>query len=226
MVKTIEDTSVLTKENASELLESIKQIEITVPTPEVKVEPPKVSVTVPKINIPPAPEVNMPTEMGIKKPGWLTSLFNLKPIIISLQAIEKIIKGFNWPTSAGDPIAVRLSDGFEFYKARGGGGGYSFSGGGTHTQEMVPTILNHGKKTVTAAGTRVQLDNVTTLSVTIKALSTNTGIIYVGNSGVTSSNGFQLLANESVSLAVDNLNKIYLDSSVNGEGITYILVNQ
>jgi hypothetical protein len=87
----------------------------------------------------------------------------------------------------------------------------------------MPTTLRVGQTNVTTAGTRVQLSNLALLSgVTIKAKSTNTGVIYLGDSGVTSSNGHRLLASESVFIEIDNVNRLYIDSSVNGEGISYI----
>jgi hypothetical protein len=62
-------------------------------------------------------------------------------------------------------------------------------------------------------------------SVTIKALAANTGIIYVGDTAVASTNGFALLAGDSLSLDIGNLATVNLDSSVNGEGVTYIGIN-
>lgn len=86
------------------------------------------------------------------------------------------------------------------------------------------TTIATGKVTVTTAGTRVPLASVNTptKTVTIRALSTNTGIIYVGDVTVTSGNGFQLSKSESVSIDYHLLDTVYIDSSVNGEGITYI----
>jgi hypothetical protein len=81
-------------------------------------------------------------------------------------------------------------------------------------------------KTVTTSGTRVALAaSQSVKSLSIKALSSNTGTIYVGDSSVTSANGFRLLANESVSIDLANLNTVNIDSSVNGEGVCYIGVN-
>lgn len=92
--------------------------------------------------------------------------------------------------------------------------------------ESAPTAILNGKTTVTTAGTRVVLAaSTTSKSVTIKALSTNTGFIYVGNSTVSSTNGFQLLASDSVSMDISNLNTINIDSSVNGEGVSYLGLN-
>ena len=86
----------------------------------------------------------------------------------------------------------------------------------------VANIYN-GKTTVATAGTRVTLASSQAVrSVTIKALAANTGIIYVGNSSVSSTTGFQLYAGDTVTLDIANLNTVNLDSSVNGEGVTYI----
>lgn len=97
----------------------------------------------------------------------------------------------------------------------------------TNTDSIVtPTAVYNGKTTVTTAGTRVALASSQTVkSVTVKALSTNTGFIYVGNSSVANTNGFQLKAGDTVSLDLSNLATVYIDSSVNGEGITYIANN-
>lgn len=94
------------------------------------------------------------------------------------------------------------------------------------TTETVPTTIYNGKKTVTTAGTRVTLASSQAVkSVTIKALSTNTGLIYVGDTSVASTNGFQLSAGETISMDIANLNTVNLDSAVNGEGVTYIGIN-
>ena len=92
------------------------------------------------------------------------------------------------------------------------------------TIEEVPTAFSHAHKTVTTAGSAVQLSTATILSITIKALAGNTGFIYVGGSGVSSSNGFELDAGDSVTLAIDEADEIWLDSSVSGEGVSFIAV--
>lgn len=82
----------------------------------------------------------------------------------------------------------------------------------------------HGQKTVTTAGTELVLASSQALQsgVTIKALHANTGMVYVGKDPVTSSTGFVLDAGESIFVEVDNLADIYIDVSVNGEGVSYI----
>jgi len=94
--------------------------------------------------------------------------------------------------------------------------------------------VGQGEKTVTAAGTAERLAtgsryNVAVLSVTIKALSTNTGKIYVGDHEVASTNGLDLDPRDSVDLVGTekhpiNLSKIYIDSAVNGEGVRFIFL--
>ncbi len=84
------------------------------------------------------------------------------------------------------------------------------------------TIYNN-KKTVTTAGTRVTLNASQAVSgVTITALVTNTDLIFVGNATVASTNGIQLRPGGSVTLDIQNLNTVNLDSVVSGEGVTFI----
>jgi hypothetical protein len=88
----------------------------------------------------------------------------------------------------------------------------------------VPTAIVYGHTTVTTAGTRVPLGSSTTLynGVTIKALHANTGWIYVGSVTVASGTGFVLDSGEEIFLKIANLATIYIDSSVNIEGVSYI----
>lgn len=85
------------------------------------------------------------------------------------------------------------------------------------------TTISSGKKTVAVAGTAEALAGSTTIkSVTIKALAANTGNVYVGDSGVSSTNGFVLEAGETVSLDINNLTSVYIDVDTSGQGVTYI----
>ena len=88
-----------------------------------------------------------------------------------------------------------------------------------------PTTLSNGQKTVTTSGTAEALVGSSTLTesaVTVKALNGNTGIVYVGDSSVDSNNGYELSAGERISFEIDDLQKVYLDVSVNGEGVSWI----
>jgi len=98
----------------------------------------------------------------------------------------------------------------------GSGGG----GGGSST----PTTIYNNHVNVSTAGTRVQLTSTSTTiqRVTIKANEDNVGNIFVGNSNVDSSNGIVISAGESVDIMIDNLNKVYIDSETDGDGISYV----
>lgn len=82
-----------------------------------------------------------------------------------------------------------------------------------------PTTLIAFRTTVTTAGSRVQLaSNVLTIGAILEAPSTNTGLIYVGDVTVSSTVfGAELQPGQSTSVALDNTNRIYIDSSVNGD---------
>lgn len=88
------------------------------------------------------------------------------------------------------------------------------------------TGIGHGRKVVTTAGTDVVLAASTVAKVVIIMAETdNTGIIVVGGSGVdwtlATRTGITLSPGESVTLEVDNLNDVYIDAAVSGDGVTY-----
>lgn len=88
------------------------------------------------------------------------------------------------------------------------------------------TVVGNGKTTVTTPGTAVQVASTTAIgSITVKALASNAGKIYVGTSSVSSSNGFQLAAGDSVSLDINDPSKVWLDADNAGEGVTYIYLD-
>lgn len=89
---------------------------------------------------------------------------------------------------------------------------------------FVPTSVGNGHKTVTTAGTRVQLANIACKAVSIAAKADNTGKMYLGDSSVDATNGRILEPGESIDIAIDNLNRFYLDSEVDGEGISALWV--
>ncbi len=86
-----------------------------------------------------------------------------------------------------------------------------------------------GQKTVTTAGTAVQLGTQSIQGpLLVKALDTNTGVVAVGNDGagdVTVSNGLRLLKGESIEIEwIGSLDTLWLDSAVNGEGVSWIML--
>jgi hypothetical protein len=89
------------------------------------------------------------------------------------------------------------------------------------------SAVGDGSKDVTTAGTRVQLSgtSVSCKRVHIQAKVGNSGSIYVGGSTVATGRGIELIPLASITLNVSNLNLIYIDSSVNSEGVTYTYEN-
>lgn len=87
-----------------------------------------------------------------------------------------------------------------------------------------------GKTTVTTAGTAVALgsQDLYGASLFIRALSGNTGVVYVGNDGagdVASANGYEMNASDEVLISkVLNLGQIWVDAAQNGEGVTWLVV--
>lgn len=84
-----------------------------------------------------------------------------------------------------------------------------------------------GQKVVAAAGAAVILGNqLINGPLLIKALDTNVGVVAVGNDGandVTVANGLRLLKNEEIPFVfVGNLANLWLDSTVNGEGVSWL----
>jgi len=88
------------------------------------------------------------------------------------------------------------------------------------------SVAISGQIKVTTAGTEVQGSNVPLDNgVWIKALNANTGLVFVGNNGsgvVSSTTGFELAPGEVIPVPVANLNEIWVDSAVNGEGICWL----
>lgn len=86
-----------------------------------------------------------------------------------------------------------------------------------------PLTFYHGQKSVTTAGTEIALAAAQSIHhVTVKAHHANTGFIYVGKNPVTSATGYVLDAGEQVFIEVDDLADVFIDSSVNGEGVSFI----
>lgn len=103
--------------------------------------------------------------------------------------------------------------------------------------DLAPSAISGGIKTVTTTGTGEAL--VTTATpcqyVIINALSTNTGIAYIGGSDVdkTTKNGIALTvpadsagvkAPASCIIPIDDAAKIYVDVTVSGEGVQFVIL--
>jgi hypothetical protein len=86
-----------------------------------------------------------------------------------------------------------------------------------------------GRKAVTTAGTAVVLGTQQVAApLAVKANTVNTGLIYIGNDGagdVASTNGFSLAAGDVIIFEhVGHLGNIWIDSAVNGEGVSWLIL--
>ena len=89
----------------------------------------------------------------------------------------------------------------------------------------VTGFLGDGHKNVSVAGTAEVLTATSTPCnmICIQAKGSNGGEVFVGGENVTNNyqGGISLRAYESLILYAENLTQIYVDSTVNGEGVTY-----
>lgn len=93
-------------------------------------------------------------------------------------------------------------------------------------QPTAPSTPFNNKTTVTTAGTRVALgaSQALTIGVWIRAATTNTGLIYVGDSSVSASNGYELAPGEAQFFPIANRATINIDASANSQSVTYYAV--
>ena len=87
-----------------------------------------------------------------------------------------------------------------------------------------------GRKVVAASATAERLATATKCtSVTLTAETDNTGIVAVGSSAVVAAlatrTGIPLSAGDSVTIPVVDLSDIWLDTTVSGDGVTFVYVN-
>jgi len=86
------------------------------------------------------------------------------------------------------------------------------------------TTIYNGSKTVPTGTAEAIASTQAVSSVTVKALSTNTVAVYVGATGVTTANGFELLAGESLSLDIDDLADVFVISGSASQVVRYIAI--
>lgn len=97
--------------------------------------------------------------------------------------------------------------------------------------KYIPVNIIDGNMSVGTAGNRLQLStaNVPCVSVTMTARSANTGIVCIGGSSVVATSasrtGVPLSAGDIAIIEIINLNKLYLDATVSGEGVSYYYKN-
>jgi len=99
------------------------------------------------------------------------------------------------------------------------------------TRDKVFPNLSYGSDTVSSSGTAEALNGGTSLtvpkgaSVRIVALSGNAGTVYVGDSDVTTSNGYPLSAGKKIpdGIKIDDVSKIFVDVDTGGDGVKWIV---
>lgn len=93
------------------------------------------------------------------------------------------------------------------------------------------TDIVTGQKTVAAAGTPERVVATSTdisdgVSIILKAKTANTGSITVGNSSAnalnTGTSHFRLAASESISFQIKDLRRVWIDATVNDDGVEFI----
>lgn len=194
--------------------------------PNIKVPEANVSVTIPEIKLPTinVPEIKIP-KITVPKPEVTVNIpkqdfpaFPAFPTEMSV-GLENITRDYPLPVMMVDTKGKPLSMGgqsagkSDFFTIKAIEGYQSFGS---------------GRQTVTSAGTRVQLSStsVKCREVTVMSETDNTGLIAVGDSSVVAAEGSQrgiilLSGGSSVVLKINDLNMIYIDSSVSGDGVTY-----
>jgi len=91
--------------------------------------------------------------------------------------------------------------------------------------EEVAESFSHGQ--VDVGTSAVQLTTSATpckFGVVVKADDDNSGNVYVGGSGVTTSNGFRLGAGQGISLEIDDASKIYVIADSSGQKVHWIAI--
>jgi len=95
---------------------------------------------------------------------------------------------------------------------------------------MATVIALSGQVSLTCAGKAVKFTTTHPGTYLIKPLSTNTGLIWVGNDGsttgdVTSSNGYELKKDvDSIIVTVTNLNQLWMDGTTTGETACFVKI--
>lgn len=84
------------------------------------------------------------------------------------------------------------------------------------------TTVTTGQVTTNAGAAVVLHAGLACSCVSVSAKPGNTGNVFIGNVAVAAANGRILAPGTSIDLAIDNVNRLYLDVAVNGEGVSYM----
>lgn len=133
--------------------------------------------------------------------------------------------------AGGDTVATDDIAGVKFQRNKITIGADGVNDGDVAKTNPMPTYRSHGtiadnRKIVTTAGTAVVLASTTAIKrVYVQAETDNTGIIVIGASTVVASQatrrGIALNPGDSIVIDIDDLADVYIDSTVNGDGVTF-----
>lgn len=90
------------------------------------------------------------------------------------------------------------------------------------TTTAAPTTVRQGQKLVAVTNTAVVLStSASVFGVIIQGLAANAGNVYVGGSGVTTANGYELQPGQATSIAIDDLSKMFVNGTA-GDGVCFM----
>jgi len=85
---------------------------------------------------------------------------------------------------------------------------------GTWNTGTPSATINIGQTTSAVTATQLTSSSIAmTNGVVVQALSTNTASVFIGNSSVTTANGFELTAGSSLTISPSNINLVYVIGS-------------
>ena len=87
------------------------------------------------------------------------------------------------------------------------------------------STITSGENDTVGTSAEVLTSSTACKHVDIMAAVANTGIIYVGGSGVTTATGIALYAGDVYSIDIDDLKDVYVIATVNGENVQYTYYN-
>jgi len=245
VLQELANNSKLSKEELLKAIEGIKidvpksdipQAQVDVRIPEIKVPTPQVTVNVPDIKVPEFKEIKLP-KIVVPKPKVTVNVPPIKvPDVIMPE--EMNVKG--WVSLMGvdlnNPLPVQLRDNkgnpvnlienLTQINSAGGGGRTN----NVTVRQLDIHSIGDGIQTA-IAGTAIVL---TTSSISCKRIhimgrTQNTDYVVVGSSTVVAAEetrrGIPLSAGQSITMQIDNVQKVYIDSIVNGEGVTFLYEN-
>ena len=89
-------------------------------------------------------------------------------------------------------------------------------------QSNLPTSIGDGAKTVSSAGTaEALLGSTSCVKVIMTAEDDNSGKIYYGGSGVSSTSGDYLFPAQKITIEIDDVSKIFIDADTSTDGVKF-----